>query len=123
MELQRGKHRAFYEDEPGFLPADLASKPSWQTILELKGPRDLLEDLLYSLMEGGRPLTVVEDIHPIFMAYTPVGGHVCGTNQAEDCCRPTIIRKQRAARSRGKPSCSHASMTASATVKLLTASL
>ena len=72
--------RAFREDEPVSLPAELASKPSWQTILELKDLRDLPEDLVFSLMEGGRPLTVVEDIRPIFRAYTPVGGHVCGTN-------------------------------------------
>ena len=68
MELQRGKRRAFREDEPVSLLADLASKPSWQTILELKDPRDLLEDLVFSLMEGGRPLTVVEGIRPIFRA-------------------------------------------------------
>ena len=97
MELQRDKRRAFHEDEPVSLRADLASKPSWQTILELKDPRDLPEDLVFSLMEGGRPLTVVEDICPIFRAYTPVGGHVCGTNPAEDYYHPTIIRKQRAA--------------------------
>ena len=40
MELQRGKHRAFQEDEPVSLPVDLASKPSWQTILELKENRE-----------------------------------------------------------------------------------
>ena len=94
MELQRGKRRAFREDKPVSLPADLATKPSWQTILELKDPRDLPDDLVFSLMEGGRPLTVVEDICPIFRAYTPVGGHVCGTNQAEDYYRPTTFRKQ-----------------------------
>ena len=52
---------------------------------------------MYSLMEGGRPLTVVEDFRLIFRSYTPVGGHICGTNQAEDYYRPTIICKQRAA--------------------------
>ena len=97
MELQQGKRRAFCEDEPVSLLADLASKPSWQNILEPKDPRDLPEDLVFSLMEGGRPLMVVEDICPIFRAYTPVGGHVCGTHQVEDYYRPTIIRKQRAA--------------------------
>ena len=89
VELQRGKRRAFHEDEPLSLLADLASKPSWQTILELKDPRDLPEDLVFSLMESGRPLMVVEDIRPIFRAYTPVGGHVCRTHQAEDYYRPT----------------------------------
>ena len=97
MELQRGKRRAFREEEPISLPADLASKPSWQTILDLKDPRDLPEDLVFCLMEGGRPLTVVDDIRPIFRTNTPVGGHVCGSNQAEDYYRPTIIRKQRVA--------------------------
>ena len=80
VELQRGKRRAFREDEPVSPLAELASKPSWQTILELKDPRDLPKELVFSLMEGGRPLTVVEDIRPIFRAYTPVSGHVCGTN-------------------------------------------
>ena len=84
MELQLGKRRAFPEDELVSLLADLALKPSWQTILELKDPRDLAEDLVFFLMEGGRPLTVVEDIRPIFRAYTPASGHVCETNQAED---------------------------------------
>ena len=49
MELQRGKHRAFREDEPVSLRADRALKPSWQTILERKGPRDLPGNALQSL--------------------------------------------------------------------------
>ena len=97
VELQRGRRRAFREEEPVSLPAELASKPSWQTILQVKDPQDLPEDLVYCLMEGGRLLTILEDIRPIFRTYTSVGGHVCGTHQAESYYRPTIIRKQRAA--------------------------
>ena len=77
VELQRGRRRAFREQEPVSLPAELASKPSWQTILQVKDPRDtqdLPEDLVYCLMEGGRPLTILEDIRPIFRTYTSVGG-------------------------------------------------
>ena len=56
--------------------------------------RILPEDVVYYLMdfkmEGGQPLTVVEDIRPILRRYTLVGGHVCWTNEAEDYYLPTI---------------------------------
>ena len=83
----------FHEDELVPFFADLASKPSWQTILELKTSRTLV----FSLMEGGQLQTVVGDTCPNLRAYTPVAGHVCGTNQAKDYHFPTIIGKQRAA--------------------------
>ena len=97
IELQRGRRRAFREEEPVSLPAELASKPSGQTILQVKDPQDLPEDLVYCLMEGGRPLTILEDIRPIFRTFTSVSGHVSGTHQSESYYRPTFIRKQRAA--------------------------
>ena len=80
IEPQRGRRRAFREEELVSLPAKLASKPSWQTILQVKDPQDPPEDLVYCLMEGGRPLMILEDIRPIFRTYTSVGGHVCGTH-------------------------------------------
>ena len=52
IELQRGRRRAFREEELVSLPAELASKPSWQIILQVKDPQDLPEDLVYCLMEG-----------------------------------------------------------------------
>ena len=94
VELQRVKHRGFREEKLVSIPADLASKPPWQTILDLKDPRDLPEDLVFCLMEGGRPLTLVDDICPIFRTYTPVGGHVRGSNEAEDYYRPNVVHKQ-----------------------------
>ena len=97
VELQRGRCCAFREQEPVSLPAELASKPSWQTILQVKDPHDVPEDLVYCPMEGGRTLTIQQDIYPILRTYTSVGGHVCGTHQAESYYRPTIIRQQRAA--------------------------
>ena len=61
-----------------------------QSILQPKDPRYVMDDLVWFLMSKGRPLTIVDDIRPIFRVYTGIGGHVSGSKQAESYVRPSL---------------------------------
>uniref|UniRef100_A0A7S4LKC2 DUF659 domain-containing protein n=1 Tax=Eutreptiella gymnastica TaxID=73025 RepID=A0A7S4LKC2_9EUGL len=95
-ELKRGKRAALANEPDVVLPCELQSTPSYQSILQPKDPRDVMDDLVWCLMSKGRPLTIVDDIRPIFRVYTGIGGHVSGYKRAASYVRPSVIKKERA---------------------------
>ena len=97
-ELLRGKWHIFREEKLVSLSAELETQAICRHFFSLQ-PRSPPKDLIFTLMENGLPLIILDDIRPIFKAYTPVGRVYANvwSHEADGQYRPTIIEKYRAA--------------------------
>ena len=94
LEVQRGK-RAKLNTEPDVqLPHDLSERLTVQEVLKPKDPRLLSDDMVFTLLRHGRSLELMDEMRPLWRTYSAVGGHVCGTHQAEVYVQPTIIKQE-----------------------------
>ena len=94
LEVQQGKRAKFNTEPDVQLPHDLSERLTIQQVLKPKDPRLLSDDMVLTPLRHGCSLELMDKMRPLWRTYSAVGGHVCGTHQAEDYVRPTIIKQE-----------------------------